>query len=47
MMTARGTFIINGTERIVVEPARALARRLLRHQPDKTTPEQRHRRAPR
>ena len=30
MMTDRGTFIINGTERIVVSPARAFAGRLLR-----------------
>ena len=29
MMTDKGTFIINGTERVVVSPARALARRHL------------------
>ena len=30
MMTPKGTFIINGTERVVVEPARPLAGRVLR-----------------
>ena len=30
LMTDKGTFIINGTERVVVSPARPLARRLLR-----------------
>ena len=29
MMTDKGTFIINGTERVVVSPARPLARRHL------------------
>ena len=30
LMTDRGTFVINGTERVVVSPARPLARRVLR-----------------
>ena len=33
MMTDRGTFIVNGTERVVVSPARALARRDLPARP--------------
>ena len=33
MMTSKGTFIINGTERVVVSPARPLPGRLLRQEP--------------
>ena len=44
MMTDRGTFIINGTERIVVSPARALAGRLLRHHPRQDVAREGHRR---
>ena len=37
LMTENGTFIINGAERVVVSPARALARRLL-HASKRTRP---------
>ena len=33
VMTENGTFIINGTERVIVSPAAPLARHLLRHRP--------------
>ena len=36
-MTDQGTFIINGAERVVCQPARPLARRLLQRGEDPTT----------